>query len=348
MTYAVTHGFIDEEHRARARALPRGAPRGRRGRQRDAPAVLLQRRPHDGAGRARGSRARPRAEPTCTRPARLLRRTPRRATRPRRRCARSAGSRALSSTTACRPTGSPSTAALMLWRAAASRKRSWTRLAAATSSAASPPAPRDAARRVPRSGRRRRAAALASDELVAGVWRSYGATVREHGIGDPFFVFGPERLAGPFRPDGVEPPVIVRGSAARHLAGPRGTARARSRVRRRARRAPPPRAPPPPPPRSSARRRWRALRPARARVSSPTRARRRATLGTAMTKRRTTAAAVFAPSFRARGGDGQQVGGSVSGRAEGSLASAVDPAERGGTSGSARTPPPPPGFQLGM
>ena len=57
-------------------------------------------------------------------------------------------------------------------------------------------------------------AMLASDELVADVWRSYGATVREHGIrAIPLFVFGPARLAGPFRPDGVEPPVIVRGSA---------------------------------------------------------------------------------------------------------------------------------------
>jgi predicted DsbA family dithiol-disulfide isomerase len=57
---------------------------------------------------------------------------------------------------------------------------------------------------------------LATDELVDDVWRSYGATIRTHGIhAIPYFVFScaaAGRAGGPFRERGDKEPVIVNGS----------------------------------------------------------------------------------------------------------------------------------------
>jgi len=57
---------------------------------------------------------------------------------------------------------------------------------------------------------------LDGDEFEADVWRSYGATIREHGIrAIPYFVFnGPATKGGPFRGGKLEQgEVVVNGSS---------------------------------------------------------------------------------------------------------------------------------------
>ncbi len=60
------------------------------------------------------------------------------------------------------------------------------------------------------------AAFLDTDELEDVVWKSFGDTIRKHGIHSiPFFVYNCDALGasgGPFRAEGRRPPWIVRGS----------------------------------------------------------------------------------------------------------------------------------------
>ena len=58
---------------------------------------------------------------------------------------------------------------------------------------------------------------LATDELEAGVWRSYGSTIREAGIrAIPLFAFSVpaiDAVGGPFREPGAYESYVVRGSS---------------------------------------------------------------------------------------------------------------------------------------
>ena len=54
------------------------------------------------------------------------------------------------------------------------------------------------------------AAFLETDELEDYVWQSYGDTIKKHDIrAIPYFIFGPEGMWSPFRPEGQEEPIIV-------------------------------------------------------------------------------------------------------------------------------------------
>lgn len=54
---------------------------------------------------------------------------------------------------------------------------------------------------------------LESDELESYVWRSYGDTIRKHGIrAIPYFIFGFPGMRTPFRPDGQSEAIAVNGS----------------------------------------------------------------------------------------------------------------------------------------